>query len=62
MQIEKLVLIRGCLLCVFYTPSQAWQYAILFEDASFYCPCEIYYTSDAAYRVGRDAIRTTLER
>ena len=60
MKIEHLTRIDDCLLCVFYTKSSCWQYSILFYDASFYAPPEIYYTSDAAYRAGRGAIETTL--
>ena len=62
MQIKKLIWIDGCLLCVFYTPSHAWQYAVLFEDSRVYAPSEIYYTLEVAYRVGREVILATLER
>ena len=62
MIIEKLINLEGCLLAVFYTRGSCWQYSILFADSSFYCPPEIYYTKDAAERVGREAIKTTLSR
>ncbi|WP_144872497.1 hypothetical protein [Hyella patelloides] len=56
MKIEHLIYINDCWLCVFYTDGSCWQYSILFPDLSFYSPEEIYYTSDAAFRMGCDAI------
>ena len=60
MKIDQLVKINDCLLCVFHTESLGWQYSILFYDSSFYFPNESYQSADAAYRIGRAAIKTTL--
>ncbi len=62
MIIERLINIDGCWLAVFFTRGSCWQYSILFPDFSFYSPPEIYYTKDAAERVGREAIKTSLGR
>ena len=62
MIIEKLINIDGCLLAVFFTRGNSWQYSILFTDSSFYSPTESYYTKEAAERVAKEAIKANLER
>ena len=61
MKINKLVRINGCLLCVFHT-SRCWQYSILFSNGGILSPDEIYYTPQAAERLGREAIKLNLGR
>ena len=61
MKIDKLINLNGCLLCIFYT-SRCWQYSILFSNGGILSPSEIYYTKDAAERVGREAIKKVLGR
>ncbi|WP_144875714.1 hypothetical protein [Hyella patelloides] len=58
MKIEHLIYLDGCLLCVFYTNINCWQYSIFFNYFSFYDPYEFYCTSNAAVQVGKDAIQT----
>ncbi len=62
MIIEELININGCLLAVFFTRGSSWQYSILFSDLSFYSPSESYHTKDGAEKMGREAIKTSLER
>ncbi len=62
MIIEILVNIDDCLLSVFFTRGNSWQYSILFSDSSLYSPPEIYYTKEAAERVGRETIKLNLGR
>lgn len=62
MIIEKLINLDDCLLAVFFTRGSCWQYSILFPDSSFYFAPEIYYTKDAAERVGIEAIKLNLGR
>ena len=61
MRIEYLVNSDGCLISVFCTEANYWQYALLFSDSSFYCPHEIYISAQAAYRVAIQAARTVMD-
>ena len=62
MKVDKLINIEGYSLAVFYTNSSCWQYSILFPNGSFVSPTEIYYTAQAAERVGREALNKVLGR
>lgn len=59
MKIEHCVCINDSFLMVFYQDS-FWQYAIIFDDLTRYCPTEIYFSSAGAYRQGREALTSML--
>ena len=60
MEIKYLVFTDSYLLSVFYTDAQCWQYSLLFRDHSFYCPHEIYDSSNAAYLEARETARNMM--
>ena len=60
MEIKYLVFTDSYLLSVFYTDAQCWQYSLVFKDNSFYCPHEIFDSSNAAYLEAREAPRNVM--
>ncbi|WP_036489777.1 hypothetical protein [Myxosarcina sp. GI1] len=58
MSIIKLIGIKQYTLAVYYTLSDCYKYAIIDDYGTVYEPDEIYYTSEAAEREGREAINT----
>ena len=62
MKIEKLINFPGCSLAVFHTHSRAWQYSILLANGNVLSPPKIYYTKEAAERMGRNAIEKVLDK
>ena len=61
-RLEKLINIEGYYLAVFYTKGSCWEYSILLPHGKIIAPTEIYYTSQAAERVGREVINKVLGR
>ncbi|MBE9168686.1 hypothetical protein IQ238_14615 [Pleurocapsales cyanobacterium LEGE 06147] len=62
MKIEHLVSIDGAILVVYYTSGSCYQYEIAFWDGSIYQPTEIYYTAEAALKVGIERIKIVIGR
>lgn len=58
MSIIKLISINQYILAVFYTSSDCYKYSIIDEYGVVLEPDEIFYTSEAAEREGREAINT----
>ncbi len=60
MIIEKIINFPHGSLAVFYTSRRAWQYSILLSNGNYLSPPQIYYTKQAAERMGRNAIKKVL--
>jgi hypothetical protein len=58
MKIIKLVVIKQYILAVYYTSSDCYKYSIIDDYGIAYEPDDIFYTSEAAEREGREAINT----
>ena len=58
MKIIKIISIEQHILAVYYTSAECFQYAIIDEGGTVYEPDDIFYTSEAAEREGRKAIKT----
>lgn len=58
MSIIKIISINQYTLAVFYTSSDGYKYNIIDEYGVVYEQDEIFYTSEAAEREGREAINT----
>ena len=55
-KIHLIVGIRGAILVVFYTNAKCWQFQIVSFEGVVFGERKIYYTAEAALRVGRDWI------
>ena len=58
MSIIKLIGIKQYILAIYYTSAECYKYAIIDDYGTFYEPDDIFYTSLAAEREGREAINT----
>ena len=58
MKIIKLIGINKYTLTVYYTSSDCFKYSIIDDYGTVYEPDDIFYTSEAAEREGREAINT----
>ena len=57
MNILKITTIGRYTLAIFYTSSDCYQYSIVGEDGVVFEPDSIFYTSEAAEREAREAIK-----
>ena len=58
MSIIKIIVIKKYTLAIYYTSSDCYKYAIIDSGGTVLDPDEIFYTSEAAEREGREAINT----
>jgi hypothetical protein len=58
MSIIKLVGINQYTLAIYYTSADCYKYTIIDDYGTVYEPDDIFYTSEAAEREGREAINT----
>jgi hypothetical protein len=58
MSIIKIISINQYTLAIYYTSSDCYKYTIIDDYGTVYEPDDIFYTSDAAEREGREAINT----
>ncbi|WP_036484008.1 hypothetical protein [Myxosarcina sp. GI1] len=62
MSIERLLIRENCLLLVFHTKENSYQYEILFTNGATIVSRQIYYSEVQAYRKGIDMIELVLDR
>jgi hypothetical protein len=58
MSIIKIISINQYTLAIYYTSADCYKYTIIDDYGTVYEPDDIFYTSDAAEREGREAINT----
>ena len=58
MKIIKTISIEQYILTVYYTSAECYKYSIIDDYGIVYEPDDIFYTSEAAEREGREAINT----
>lgn len=58
MKIIKIISINKYTLTIYYTSANCFQYTIIDDYGTVYEPDDIFYTSEAAEREGREAINT----
>ena len=58
MSIIKVISINQYILTVYYTSADCYKYSIIDDYGTVYEPDDIFYTSEAAEREGREAVNT----
>ena len=61
MSIIKLISISQYILAVYYTSAECYKYAVIDEYGIVFEPDDIFYTSFAAEKEGREAINAVLD-
>lgn len=51
-KVDTVVCINSNVLIVYYTPGQCWQFRIISSTGGIFGEMKIYYTSEAARRIG----------
>ena len=57
-RIKEILVIKGCILAVYYSPGKCYQFSIVDERGEVIESSEIFYTSEAAKEKGKAVIRT----
>ena len=57
-RIKEILMIKGCILAVYYSPGKCYQFSIVDEEGEVIDSSQIFYSVEAAKEKGKAVIRT----